>query len=158
MVAILCAGKFLFKIAEECSGACPCLSPSRVMDTLKRQLVWENLRAMMTAKDNSVELVDRTLKARERVIAMLKFYLKAAQDKMKAYADKKRSDKEFAVGDLLKYIQSSMYLSSKNAIPLICLWEVCHFSSEGSLAVIPYKILDRKLAKQGNRVVIYGMI
>nr|GFC88691.1 retrotransposable element Tf2 [Tanacetum cinerariifolium] len=53
------------------------------------------------AKDSSMELVDRTLKAREQVIAMLKFHLKAAQDNMKAYADKKRSDREFSVGDLV---------------------------------------------------------
>nr|GEZ30413.1 reverse transcriptase domain-containing protein [Tanacetum cinerariifolium] len=43
--------------------------------------------------DSSVELVDRTLQATEQVIAMLNFYLKAAQDRMKIYADKKISDR-----------------------------------------------------------------
>nr|GEW09438.1 DNA-directed RNA polymerase III subunit RPC7-like [Tanacetum cinerariifolium] len=74
-----------------------------------------------------------TLQAREQVIAMLKFYLKAAQERMVTYAEKKRSDREFAVG----------------SFPLC--------DSEGSLAVIPYNILDRKFAKQGNRAVVYGL-
>ncbi|GJU29374.1 ty3-gypsy retrotransposon protein [Tanacetum coccineum] len=51
------------------------------------------------AKDSSVELVDRNLQAREQVITMLKFHLKAAQDRMKTYTDKKRSEREFVVGD-----------------------------------------------------------
>nr|GEX61673.1 hypothetical protein [Tanacetum cinerariifolium] len=60
------------------------------------------------AKDSSMELVDRTLKARDQVIAMLKFHLKAAQDNMKTYADKKRSEREFAVGDLV-YLKLQSY-------------------------------------------------
>ncbi|GJW70417.1 integrase, catalytic region, zinc finger, CCHC-type containing protein [Tanacetum coccineum] len=91
------------------------------------------------AKDSFVELMDRTLQAREQVITMLKFHLKAAQDRMITYADKKRSEKEFAVGDLV-------YLN----LPLC--------DSEGSLVVVPYKILDRKLAKQDNRARVYGLI
>ncbi|GJU46256.1 gypsy/ty3 retroelement polyprotein [Tanacetum coccineum] len=51
------------------------------------------------AKDCSVELVDRNLQAREQAITMLKFHLKAAQDMMKTYDDKKRSKREFAMGD-----------------------------------------------------------
>ncbi|GJT31209.1 reverse transcriptase [Tanacetum coccineum] len=145
-------------------------------------------------------------KARERVIAMLKLYLKAAQDKMKAYADKKRSDKESAVGNLVylkvqpyrqltlrvhkqhklftkffgpfKVLQKVEKVAYKLELPSttqihlvfhVSQLKKCHSTdlsmgslplcdSEGSLAVIPYKILDRKLAKQGTRVVIYGMI
>nr|GEX27634.1 hypothetical protein [Tanacetum cinerariifolium] len=47
-------------------------------------------------------------KAREQVITMLKFHLKTAQDKMKTYADKKRSEREFAVGDLV-YLKLQPY-------------------------------------------------
>ncbi|GJW84484.1 reverse transcriptase [Tanacetum coccineum] len=81
------------------------------------------------------ELVDRTLHAREQVITMLKFHLKAAQDRMKIYADKKRSDR---------------------SLQWVTCFPLC--DSEGSLAVIPYKILDKKLAKKGNRAVVYGLI
>ncbi|GJX36311.1 retrotransposon-related protein [Tanacetum coccineum] len=91
------------------------------------------------------ELVDRTLQAREQVIAMLKFHLKAAQDRMKIYADKKRSDRSL---QWLKKCHSTDM--SMGSLPLC--------DSEGSLAVIPYKILDRKLEKKGNRAVVYGLI
>ncbi|GKF04120.1 hypothetical protein Tco_0034788 [Tanacetum coccineum] len=65
--------------------------------------IWPNtpIHTPYVAKDSYVELVDRTLQARKQVIAMVKFHLKAAQDRMKVYADKKRSDREFAVGDLV---------------------------------------------------------
>ncbi|GKE99106.1 hypothetical protein Tco_0022457 [Tanacetum coccineum] len=137
---------------------------------------------------------------------MLKFHLKAAQDRMKAYADKKRSDMKFVVGDLV-YLKLQPYrqmtlrvhkqhkLSAKFCGPFKVVQRIgkvayklklppstqihlvfhvsqlkkCHSTelsmgslalcdSEGSLAVVPYKILERKLAKQGNRVVIYGLI
>ncbi|GJZ31236.1 putative mitochondrial protein [Tanacetum coccineum] len=45
-----------------------------------------------------VDLVDRTLVAREEAIGLLKFYLKRAQDIMKSQADKHRTYKEFKVG------------------------------------------------------------
>ena len=51
------------------------------------------------AKDSNAEAVDRTLQAREQTIQLLKFNLKKAQDRMKAQADKKRSEREFNVGD-----------------------------------------------------------
>nr|GEW44391.1 retrotransposon-related protein [Tanacetum cinerariifolium] len=46
----------------------------------------------------SVDLVDRTLMAREEAIKLLKFYLKRAQDRMKSQADKHMTDKEIEVG------------------------------------------------------------
>nr|GEW28417.1 reverse transcriptase [Tanacetum cinerariifolium] len=58
------------------------------------------------AKDSSVELVDRTLQAREQVIPMLKFHLKAAQDRMKSYAEKKRSDRNLQQEILVTELQN----------------------------------------------------
>ncbi|GJT66424.1 retrotransposable element Tf2 [Tanacetum coccineum] len=158
------------------------------------------------AKDSSVELVDRNLQAREQAITMLKFHLKAAQDRMKTYADKKRSEREFAVGDwvylkLQPYRQLTLRIHKQHKLsakffgpfkvlqkigrvayklelpstasihPIfhVSLLKKCHSTdlsmgslplcdNEGSLAVVPYKILDRKLAKQGNRAVVYGLI
>ncbi|GKC75340.1 putative mitochondrial protein, partial [Tanacetum coccineum] len=46
-----------------------------------------------------VELVDRTLTAREKAIDMLKFNLTKAQNRMKVQADKHRFEREFLVGD-----------------------------------------------------------
>lgn len=45
--------------------------------------------------------VDRSLQARESTIKLLKHHLLLAQSRMKAYADKKRSFREFAIGDLV---------------------------------------------------------
>ncbi|GKE37349.1 ty3-gypsy retrotransposon protein, partial [Tanacetum coccineum] len=50
------------------------------------------------AGESAVEVVDRTLQAREAAIEMLKFHLKRSQDRMKVYADRKRSEREFEVG------------------------------------------------------------
>nr|GEX16395.1 retrotransposable element Tf2 [Tanacetum cinerariifolium]GFA96258.1 retrotransposable element Tf2 [Tanacetum cinerariifolium] len=74
-----------------------------------------------TPKDSSVELVDRTLQAREQNIALLKFNLKATQDKMKSYADKKSSDREFEVGNfvylkLLPYRQLTIRVNKKQKL------------------------------------------
>ncbi|GKG32986.1 hypothetical protein Tco_0430496, partial [Tanacetum coccineum] len=46
-----------------------------------------------------VDSVDRTLIAREEVVRALKFHLKRTQDRMKAQADKHRSERQFMVGD-----------------------------------------------------------
>nr|GEW34275.1 hypothetical protein [Tanacetum cinerariifolium] len=46
-----------------------------------------------------VDIVDRTLEAREQAIQMLKFHLERSQNKMKQQADKKRSDRVLKVGD-----------------------------------------------------------
>ena len=51
------------------------------------------------AGDSHVEAVDRTLSAREAAISLLQFHMERAQHRMKMYADKGRSDREFAVGD-----------------------------------------------------------
>ena len=50
-------------------------------------------------RDNRVEAVDRSLKAREDCINMLKYHLAKAQQMMKDQADKHRSDKILAVDD-----------------------------------------------------------
>ncbi|GKF69151.1 retrotransposable element Tf2 [Tanacetum coccineum] len=50
------------------------------------------------AGESVVESVDRSLQARENAIEMLKFHIKRSQDRMKKYADLKRSEREFKVG------------------------------------------------------------
>ncbi|GJV75382.1 retrotransposon-related protein [Tanacetum coccineum] len=51
------------------------------------------------SKDSRVDLVDKTLVAKEKAIDMLKFNLDKAQNRMKVQADKHRSEREFSVGD-----------------------------------------------------------
>ncbi|GKA60603.1 retrotransposable element Tf2, partial [Tanacetum coccineum] len=56
------------------------------------------LHVPYVAGESAVEVVDRTLQARETTIEMLKFHLKRVQDIMKMYADKKKYEREFKVG------------------------------------------------------------
>ena len=58
--------------------------------------------------DSRVEAVDRTLQGRETAIKLLKFYLQRAQNRMKQQADKKRSDRQFLVGDFV-YLKLQPY-------------------------------------------------
>nr|GEU39714.1 hypothetical protein [Tanacetum cinerariifolium] len=50
------------------------------------------------ARESSVEVVDRSMLAREQVLNMLKFYLKRAQDRMVSLAYRNRIDRSFEVG------------------------------------------------------------
>lgn len=49
--------------------------------------------------ESSSPVVDRTLQKREEVIDMMKFHLLRAQNRMKQYADSRRSDRVFQIGD-----------------------------------------------------------
>ncbi|OMO86983.1 Integrase, catalytic core [Corchorus capsularis] len=55
-----------------------------------------------------VETIDRNLKAREAALSMMKFYLERAQNRMKLQADKRRSDREFKVGNWV-YVKLQPY-------------------------------------------------
>jgi len=60
------------------------------------------------AGDSKVEAVDRSLRAREECIQMLKFHLERSQKRMKHQADKKRVDRVFEIGNLV-YIKLQPY-------------------------------------------------
>ena len=64
-----------------------------------------------SVKESKVEAVDRSLKAREAAIKLLKFYLNRARNRMKQQADRKRSDRNFEVGDLV-YVKLQPYRQS----------------------------------------------
>ncbi|KAH0652806.1 hypothetical protein KY289_030484 [Solanum tuberosum] len=49
--------------------------------------------------ESSNEMVDRSLEARETIIALLKFYLSRAQQRMRDLANMHRFDRQFSVGD-----------------------------------------------------------
>ncbi|GJU17803.1 retrotransposable element Tf2 [Tanacetum coccineum] len=58
-----------------------------------------SLHIPYVAKDSMVELVDRTLQAKEKAIDILKFNLKKAQDRIKSQKDKNMTNRVFAVQD-----------------------------------------------------------
>jgi len=69
------------------------------------------------AGDSSVEAVDRSLKAREECIEMLKNHLARAQQRMKQQVDLHRVDKCFEVGDWV-YVKLHPYRQHSVAIRL----------------------------------------
>nr|GEU61595.1 putative polyprotein [Tanacetum cinerariifolium] len=71
---------------------------------------------------------DSPVVAREAALQLLKFNLKRAQDWMKSQADKKRPE----------------------------IFKSC--DEEGFIAAQPFKLLERKLVKQNNRMMVYGLI
>lgn len=58
--------------------------------------------------ESSSTVVDRSLQKREEVITMLKFHLLRAQNRMKQYADARRSPREFKIGDFV-YLKLQPY-------------------------------------------------
>ena len=60
------------------------------------------------AGDSKVEAVDRSLRAREECIQMLKYHLERSQRRMKHQADKKRVDRAFEIGNLV-YLKLQPY-------------------------------------------------
>ena len=84
--------------------------------------------------DSKVASVDRSLQAREAAIKLLKFYLERARHRMKQQADKKRSDRQFMVGDLV-YLKLQPY-RQKSVVNRLCLKLLAKFFG-------PYKVLDR---------------
>ena len=63
------------------------------------------------AGESKVGAVDRSLRAREAAIKLLKFYLQRVANKMKQQTDKRRTDRQFEVGDLV-YVKLQPYRQS----------------------------------------------
>nr|GEU85209.1 retrotransposon-related protein [Tanacetum cinerariifolium] len=118
------------------------------------------------AGESVMEVVDRTLQAIEATIEMLKFHLKRSQDRMKNYADKKRSEREFEVG-MWVYLKLQPHrqvtirkeqqhkLSPKYYGPFMILAKV------GAVAYkleLPNAILDRRMAKLNDKAVVYVLV
>ncbi|GJW42419.1 retrotransposable element Tf2 [Tanacetum coccineum] len=151
-----------------------------VLDTTPYEVVYGQTPPMhiyYMAKDSPVEAVDRNLQAREQVFQFLKFNLKKAQDRIKSQADKRRADKSFQVNDWvylklqpcrkLTMRQGGQHkLSSKFFGPFqvpcyidsAAMGSFLLFDSEGLLAATPLKILDRRMVKQNNRMVVFRLI
>ncbi|GJW60290.1 gypsy/ty3 retroelement polyprotein [Tanacetum coccineum] len=87
-----------------------------------------------------VDAMDRTLVAREVMIQLLKFHFERAQNRMKAIADAKRTDKEFEVGQWV-------YLKLQP-----------HRQVTGEILSVPIEVLDRRLGKVGNAAQVFVLI
>nr|GEU70218.1 retrotransposable element Tf2 [Tanacetum cinerariifolium] len=116
---------------------------------------------------------------------MLKFHLRRAQDRMKAIADGHRTDRQYAVGDMV-YLKLQPYrqttvrqglhhkLSSKFYGPFQVLEKIGELkkckteeiamgnfptcTEDGLIAVEPVKILDRRMQKRGNSATVYVLV
>lgn len=58
--------------------------------------------------ESDVDMVDRSLAAREAIIQLFKFHIEGAQQRMRDLSDKHRSDRDFAVGDYV-YLKLQLY-------------------------------------------------
>ncbi|GJU39438.1 reverse transcriptase [Tanacetum coccineum] len=112
---------------------------------------------------SNVYKVDRTLSAREEAINVLKFYLRRAQDRMKAVADGHGSDRTYAVGDMIylklqpyKQITVRQGVHHKTKEIAMGVFPTC--TDDGLLAIEPYKILDRRLQKRGNAATVFVLM
>ena len=79
-----------------------------------------SLHIPYVARDSLVEVVetvDRSFKAREECIEMLKYHLNRAQQRMKSQADKRRRDKQFTAGDWV-YVKLQPYRQNSVALRL----------------------------------------
>nr|GEV13971.1 retrotransposon-related protein [Tanacetum cinerariifolium] len=133
---------------------------------------------------NKVEAVDRTLKDREDFIQTLKFHFLRAQNRMKQQANKGRTERQFGIGYWVllklqphrqvtvrmgkqhkfspKYYGPFKIISRlkgyKGELPTGQLIDIPLCDSDGKLAAQPLKVLDRKMVKRKNVVVVYGLI
>nr|GEW80757.1 retrotransposable element Tf2 [Tanacetum cinerariifolium] len=113
---------------------------------------------------------------------MLKFHIKRSQDRMKKYADLKRSKREFDVGmwvyvKLQPHRQVTIRQTTQNKLSpkyygpflVVAKLKLCkgnsfkkgllpHCGEEGLLSVESKRILDRRIGKVNNRAAVYVLV
>ncbi|GJU65015.1 transposon ty3-G gag-pol polyprotein [Tanacetum coccineum] len=123
---------------------------------------------------SKVDAVDRTLLARDEAIQVHKFHLQRLQNRMKQQADKSRFEREYVVGDMVGQAAYKLKLPIQAQIHNVFhvsqlkkytrpplnddLIALPQCDTKGSLLVQPIKLLDRKMVKKHNKVVVYGLV
>ncbi|GKC29532.1 retrotransposon-related protein [Tanacetum coccineum] len=97
-----------------------------------------------TTGDSANKSVDKSLVAREAVVQLLKFHLLRAQDRMKAMANKKRTERVFRNDDLV-------LLKLKP-------YRIGECDPRRVIALEPFAVLNRRMAKRGNVAAVYVLI
>ncbi|GJZ04252.1 putative mitochondrial protein [Tanacetum coccineum] len=154
--------------------------PEKVWTSVSMDFI-EKLPKSQSFPPLRVEAVDRSLKARELAIQVLKFHLKRALNRMKQHADKGRSERILEVGDWVllklqphrqvtlrrdkqhkfsaKYYGPYKLKKVKGAITnLIPVTPLPQCDNQGQIEVQPMTILDRKMVKHKNAAVVYALI
>ncbi|GJU37686.1 reverse transcriptase [Tanacetum coccineum] len=175
-------GRFLFKLLQVKLKMSTAYHPQTdgqteiVNKCLETYLRSPPMHTPYMTKDSPVEAVDRTLQAREQVVQLLRFNLKKAQNMMKSQADKKKSDRNFQINDwVLEKIGKVAYklrlpdYAKVHHVFYVSQLKPCYIDSsvmgsfplcdsEVLLAATPLKLLDRRMVKQINRMVVFGLI
>nr|XP_016464616.1 PREDICTED: uncharacterized protein LOC107787542 [Nicotiana tabacum] len=135
-----------------------------------------------TDGQTELDVVDRSLQAREATMRLLKFQLEKAQNRMKVQADKHRTDRTYAIGDWLssKYFGPFQILSRVGSVAYTLdlsagtkIHSTFHISQlkrkigshsasvtlpvvlseDGHVLLEPEAILDRRMIQKNGRVV-----
>ncbi|GJR47391.1 retrotransposon-related protein [Tanacetum coccineum] len=121
---------------------------------------------------SKVDVVDRNLEAREQAIQLLKFHLERSQNRMKQQVDRKRTDNVLKVGDwvLFKLLELPVHAQIHDVVhvsqlkpykgipPVTQVIDLPSCDQNGLLVVEPIALLDMKMVKKMNAVVVYGLI
>ncbi|GJZ29098.1 retrotransposable element Tf2 [Tanacetum coccineum] len=116
------------------------------IDKIFLTLFWKELFKALQVRNPRLGQ-NRNLAAREAMIQLLHFHMTRAQDRMKAIADAKRTDREFTI--LKRVGQVAYHLELLNTSQI---HPVFHLLS------VPMEVLDRRLGKVGNVAQVYVLI
>ncbi|GJT16655.1 retrotransposable element Tf2 [Tanacetum coccineum] len=105
-----------------------------------------------------VEVVDRTLIAREAPIDTMKFHLKRAQDIMKSHANKGRSDRQFKVGDWVYLKLQPHRQVTVRGVRCLKKEFFLVFNNQGVKAVEHVAMLERRLSRKGNATIVFVLV
>ncbi|XP_070033109.1 uncharacterized protein [Nicotiana tomentosiformis] len=117
--------------------------------------------------DSQLDVVDRSLKARETTLRLLRFQLEKAQNRMKVQADKHRSDRTYATRDWSGissiHLGPTCWYQDPSHIPHFAARKIGSHSAAVTLPVVhseadhvllePEAILDRRMIQKHGRYI-----